>query len=155
MSLVEELDKYKELEDGRIWSYLDKHNQYIKLIDDVDMDSIGSFQLAKCEYWYSKAQLYAALISGHYRKQQKYYEAMAEQAQANEYERVRLHGDKLKTGTDAQYLSRMAKGKELENAAKYEGDYIRWKGIADSYESSINSIKDMIKSLDKENKGGV
>lgn len=153
--VAESIDNFKELEDKRIWDYIDKHNGFLNQINEIDLDNSPPFRIAKAEYLYSRAQLYASLISGHYRKLQKYHEAMAEQEQANSYESTRLGDGPLKTGTDAQYLSRLAKGKELEIASTYDGDYVRWTGIAKSYESAINSLKDMIKSLEKENRGGV
>lgn len=57
--------------------------------------------------------------------------------------------------TDSQYKSRRAKAEELARASKFEGDYVRWQGIAKAYENSINSLKDMIKSIEKERWGGV
>jgi hypothetical protein len=148
--------KYAELEDERLKSYLTNHNTNLMLINEHRLDSLGSYQLAKLEYLYSKCMLYASLIAGHYRKQQRYYEAQAEIKQADAYENARTaDNSELKGSTDGQYLSRKAKGEQLIYAAKNEGDYIRWQGITKAYENSINSIKDMIKSLDKEGKGGV
>lgn len=148
--------KYTELEDQRLKSYLTNHNTNLMLINEFRLDDCGSYQLAKIEYLYSKCVLYASLIAGHYRKQQRYFEAMAEIHQADAYENARTSEESTLTGsTDGQYLSRKAKGEQLKMAARYEGDYIRWQGIAKSYENSINSIKDMIKSLEKEKNGGV
>jgi hypothetical protein len=150
------MNEYSQLEDERIKKYLSNHNTNLYLINEFKLDDIGSYQLAKVEYLYSKCMLYASLIAGHYRKQQKYYEAMAEIHQADAYENARTSDtSELKGSTDGQYLSRKAKGEQLIKAAQFEGDYIRWQGITKSYESSINSIKDMIKSLEKEGKGGV
>lgn len=150
------LIKYKELEDQRMSSYLTNHNANLMIINEMNIDDLSSFQLAKMEYLYSKCQLYAYLIASHYRKEQKYHEALAEQAQADCYEATRMgKNGEFKTSTDAQYLSRKAKGKELEIASKHDGDCSRWRGIAEAYGSSINSIKDMIKSFEKENHGGV
>lgn len=150
------LQQYAQLEDERLRKYLTNHNANLMLINEFKLDDCGSYQLAKIEYLYSKCVMYASLISGHYRKQQRYYEAMAEIHQADAYENARTSLDsELKGSTDGQYLSRKAKGEQLLQAAKNEGDYIRWHGIAKSYENSINSLKDMIKSLEKEGKGGV
>lgn len=155
--LAANLDTYKELEDKRIWDYLQSHNDYLNKINAINLDNAGTFQLGKCELLYSRARLYASLIAGHYRKLQKYHEAMAEQAQADMFESVRKgeYDALFKTGVDGQYLSRKAKGKQLEKAAQYEGDYIRWTGIANSYESAINSLKDMVKGVKNESNGGV
>lgn len=150
------LNEFVELEDQRLKKYLTNHNANLMIINEMEFDKLGSFQLAKVEYLYSKCMLYASLISGHYRKQQRYYEAMAEIHQADAYESARTSMlSELKGSTDAQYLSRKAKGEQLKQAAQYEGDYVRWSGIAKSYENSINSVKDMIKSLEKEKHGGV
>lgn len=150
-------ERYKELEDEAIMHYVEKHNEYIKKIDSVKLDQSGTFAIANTELLYSKAQLYASNIASYYRKYQKLYEAKAEQEQANAYERARTNKDEkcLNGSTDAQYLSRMAKGRELEKAAKYEADYIRWNGIAVSYGNAINSLKDMIKGIKQESHGGV
>jgi hypothetical protein len=150
-------DEYKQLEDKRIHTYVTKHNDFLKQINEIDLDTAGSVMISKMEYLYSQAQIYAYLIAGHYRKFQKYHEALAEQAQADSYEDARLnkgqHG--LNGSTDGQYLSRKAKGLQLEKAARFEGDYIRWNGIAKAYENAINSLKDLIKAHNKENNGGV
>jgi hypothetical protein len=148
--------EFDQLEDQRLKKYLTNHNTNLMLINEFSLDDCGSYHLAKIEYLYSKCMLYASLISGHYRKQQRYYEAMAEIEQANAYESARTSDDsELKGSTDGQYLSRKAKGEQLLKAARNEGDYARWSGITKSYENSINSIKDMIKSLEKEGKGGI
>jgi hypothetical protein len=150
------IEKYAELEDERMRDYITNHNTNLMLINEMSLDQLGSYQLAKVEYLYSKCMLYASLIAGHYRKQQKYFEAMAEIGQADAYEQARTSTVSNLTGsTDGQYLSRKAKGQQLIKAAKNEGDYIRWQGIAKSYENSINSVKDMIKGIEKEKKGGV
>lgn len=161
MSLSETFDNYIELEEAAMATYIAKHNSFLKKIEDIESyfdgaNVPGQVELAKMEYWYAKAQLYAYLISGYYRKQQKYYEALAEQEQANFYEKVRSqeYDAKLQTSTDAQYLSRRAKGAKLLEASKHEGNYSRWNGIAKSYENAINSIKDMIKGCRAEEKGG-
>lgn len=150
-------EEFEQLEDQRILAYVRKHNSFLNQINAIDLDTAGSFMISKMEYLYSQAQIYAYLIAGHYRKFQKYHEALAEQAQANSYEDTRLnrgeHG--LNGSTDGQYLSRKAKGLQLEKAARFEGDFIRWNGIAKAYENAINSLKDMIKAHNKENNGGV
>lgn len=144
---------FKELEDARIHHYFDKHNELLGKVNDVDRDNAGTFMLARCEEWYSQARLYAYLIAGHYVKLQRYHESMAEQAQADAYEKARF--EEKKNSTDAQYLSRKAKGLELEKASRWEGDVTRWKGIAASYEGMVNSLKDMIKAKERESAGGV
>ena len=158
--VVDTLTKFIELEDQAVQDYIHKHNQFLKRIEEFEKllsngVSLGQVELAKIEYWYSKCQLYAYLIAGYYRKQQFYYEAIAEQEQANMYEKVKLkqYDPLLHNSTDAQYLSRRAKGIQLETAATHAGNYIRWNGIAMSYEFAINSIKDMVKGGKAEQRG--
>lgn len=47
-------------------------------------------------------------------------------------------------------MSRLTKGLQLEKSAEYEGLYDQWRGIAKSYENSVNAIKDMIKTATKD-----
>jgi hypothetical protein len=150
-------ERYIELEDEAIRHYVSKHNEYLAKINEIGLDNAPSLLIAKAEYWYAWAQIYASNIAGYYRKQQKLYEARAEMAQADGYEAARTNKDgrQLNGSTDGQYLSRKAKGKQLEKAAHYEGNYIRWSGIAKSYGDAINSLKDIIKSIEKEKKGDV
>lgn len=158
--LVDTLEKTKELEDRAIGDYLQKHSAYLKKIEYYEQyleegNALGQVEYAKMEYWYSKCQVYAYLIASFYRKQQRYYEAKAEQAQADSYEFVRLgnYHEKLKTSTDAQYISRNAKGVQLEIASSHEGNRDRWNGIALAYGNAINSIKDMYKGDKAEQTG--
>jgi len=160
MSVSSTIEALQGLEDNAILNYVKNHNDYLKKIEayEVHLNEgalLGRVELAKMEYWYSYAQRYAYLISGYYRKQQKYYEAHAEIQQANMYENVKLgkYNDKLSNSTDAQYLSRRAKGEQLELASHHEGNFKRWEGIALSYESAINSIKDMVKGGRAEERG--
>lgn len=150
-------ERLVELEEEAIRHYVSKHNEYLAKINEIDLDDAPSFLIAKAEYWYAWAQIYASNIAGYYRKQQKLYEARAEMAQADGYEAARTNKDErqLNGATDAQYLSRKAKGEQLETAAHYEGQFIRWSGITKSYGDAINSLKDIIKSIEKENKGGI
>lgn len=109
-------------------------------------------EIARVEMWYSFARGHAYDISALCREMALYFEAQAEQGQANMFEKVKLgeYNKKLMNSTDAQYLSRRAKGKLLEKAAKWQGDYLRWKGIGDTYESSVNAVKDMFKVAEHE-----
>lgn len=147
MSVAKTIQSNIELEDKAMATYIEKHNSFISTIESYDMDAVAPTQIARMEYLYAQAQLYAYLIAGHYRKKQRYHEALAEQQQANSYEETRK-GDR--PATDAQYISRRAKGKQLELAGHYEGNYIRWNGIAQAYENSINSLKDLGKAIVKE-----
>jgi hypothetical protein len=75
---------------------------------------------------------------------------MAEQEYANEYERIRDDKESKRSAADAAVISRRAKGKQMQLAGNHEADYLRWNGIATSYESMINSLKDAIKAIAKE-----
>lgn len=147
MSVAEVIEFNRDIEDRAMGSYIDKHNKLIDQINEYNLDDVTPVQVAKMEYLYAQSQLYAYLIAGHYRKKQRYYEAQAEQHQANSYEETRKEE---RPASDAQYLSRRAKGKQLEIAAGYEGNYIRWNGIAQAYENSINSLKDLGKAIVRE-----
>lgn len=148
--LLETLETYKALEDERMHDFIYKHNNILREINKVDLPGCAPFQIAELEYKYSNCKLYAHLISSHYRKQQRYHESMAEQEYANEYERIRDDKESKRSAADAAVISRRAKGKQMQLAGNHEADYLRWNGIAISYESMINSLKDAIKAIAKE-----
>lgn len=135
---------------SKLDDYFKSHENYIKQIKVLDdrMDSLAPYELAKLEYLYTKAERIAWHIAGHYKKQYKYYEGLAEIHQGQEYKSVRE--DKNKSATDGQYLSRITKGNMLCEAADYEGDYISWCGVAKTYERAANAIKDIMKAIVKE-----
>lgn len=150
VNLLESIESYKQLEDARIHDFIYKHNKLLKEVNMFDLDSASPFQLAKMEYLYSQAQLYAYLICSHYRKVQRYHEAHAEQDFANQYESIRDDKEAKRSAADAQVIARLSKGKQMEKAGEQEGNYMRWNGIAHSYENMIYSLKDMIKTVQKE-----
>jgi hypothetical protein len=158
-SIVETFEKYQNLEEQAVMEFVEKHNYFLSLIEDLEermyQGLLGTVELARIEYYYAKAQLCAYAIAGYHREKMYYYEAMAEQHQANMYEHVRLqkYDPLMYTSTDGQYMSRRAKGKQLELAAKHAGDYTKWQGIAESYTNAIHAIKDMIKREHKEQEG--
>lgn len=135
---------------SKLDDYFKSHENYIKQIKVLDdrMDSLAPFELAKLEYLYTKAERIAWHIAGHFKKQYKYYEGLAEIHQGQEYKSVRE--DQNKSATDGQYLSRITKGHMLCEAADYEGDYISWCGVAKTYERAANAIKDIMKAIVKE-----
>lgn len=161
MSVTETIETFKALEDSRMHDYINKHNVFLRRIEDLEGQFenglLGTVELAKMEYLYAKARLYAYLIAGYYKEQFKYFESRAEQERANLYERVKLgdYHEKIKGSTDAANIAKRAKGEELEKAAKHHGNFDRWVGIALSYESAIYAVKDMIKRTDHETRGGV
>lgn len=128
---------------------LKAHKSVIGQIKTLDarLNELSPFELAKLEYLYTKAERHAWTIAGYFKSQAKYYEGMAEVAQGTTYKSLRTEG---KSGQDAQYESRIAKGNALIEAGQYEGDFTSWKGFAISYEGARNSIKDMIKSVEAE-----
>lgn len=46
--------------------------------------------------------------------------------------------------------SRVEEGKALEVAGIYEGYFVTWRGVAQSYQGMQNTIKDMIRAIDRE-----
>lgn len=126
------------------------HAKYINQIKSLDsrMDHLAPYEIAKLEYLYTKAERIAWNIAGYYKKQYRYYEGLAEIYQGQEYKKVRENENK--SAVDGQYLSRITKGNMLCEAAEYEGDYISWKGIAQTYERAANSLKDIIRAVTKE-----
>ncbi len=129
-----------------ISGYIDAHDKYIRQIQALDdrMDHLAPYEIAKMQYLYSKAERQAWVIAAYHKRNQKYYEGMAEIKQGLEYQAAREEG---KTGTDAQYSSRITKGKMLCSASDYEGDYISWRGIAQTYERAANSLKDIMRAI--------
>ncbi|WP_263708054.1 hypothetical protein, partial [Shouchella tritolerans] len=106
------------------------------------------FEIAKLEYLYSQVERVAWRIAGHFKKLYKYHEGMAEIAQGQAYKEERSDGKK--NSTDGQYLSRIAKGEQLTQAAEYEGEFLTWRGVAGTYERAANSLKDMLKAITAE-----
>jgi hypothetical protein len=137
-------------EDKELSDLFKVHKQYIadiKVLDDR-MDHLAPYEISKLEYLYTKAERIAWKIAGWYKKKYKYYEGLAEIYQGQEYKKVRE--DDGKSAVDGQYLSRITKGNMLCEAADYEGDYISWKGVASTYERAANSLKDVMKYIDKQ-----
>ncbi len=132
--------------------YEKAHEQALKEIQALDnrMDSLAPYEIGKLQYLYTKAERQAWNIAAWHKKKQKYYEGMAEVAQGQEYKQMRDSG---KTGVDAQYLSRISKGAQLTYAAEFEGDYITWRGIAETYEGARLALKDILKAVGQEGDG--
>lgn len=125
------------------------HDKVIQEIKEMDqrINSLSPVELAKLQYLYTKAERHAWSIAGIYKTQSKYYEGMAEVSQGTTYKNLREDKELKKTGTDAQYESRIAKGHMLCEAGDHEGDFTAWKGWALSYEGARNAIKDMLKAV--------
>jgi len=146
MSVANVIDLTRHLEDAAILAYIDKHNGFISQINEYDLDCVSPVQVAKMEYYYAQAQIYANLIASHYRKSQRYHEAQGRQQRANKFEEFR----KERSAADAEALSRKVEGEQDEIAGKNEANCMRWNGIAHSYEHCINSLKDLGKAIVKE-----
>lgn len=130
--------------------YVRMHETYLKQARELEgrMESLAPYELAKLEYVYTKLERAAWHIAGWYKKKAKYHEGMAEIVQGQAYKRLRE--EEGKTAADAQYYSRIAKGEQLKTAGGYEGDFVTWKGIAQTYERAANAIKDMLKAISTE-----
>lgn len=130
-----------------IEGYEKAHAKYILEIQELDnrMDSLSPYEIAKLEYTYTKAERQAWVITAYHKKNQKYYEGMAEIRQGQAYQEARSKG---KSGTDAQYSSRITKGEMLCKASSHEGDYVSWRGIAQTYERAAHALKDVMKAIE-------
>lgn len=158
-SIADDINARLDLEDEVMHNYIERHNFYLTQIEqfeeELENGTLNQNMIGNLEYWYFKAQLYAYSIAGYYRGRQKYYEGMADIKRADKYEEVRLrqYNDKLTTVGDAENISRGVKGDMINQSGKYEGDYKRWSGIAESYGNAILSLKDKIKGHKAEQDG--
>lgn len=157
--LAERIEQYKAVVLEEMTKHIERHNGWLARIEetgfnDPEFDPIllGPMMIGRVEIYYSFARKEAHAVAGKCRNLQRFYEAVAEQGQANMYERVKLklENRNLHNSTDAQYLSRRIKGRLLEKAAQWEGDYQRWSGIASSYEQTGNATKDLFKLAEYE-----
>jgi hypothetical protein len=151
-TLALRIDQYKEAIQKEIQGFVTQHNYYLDLIEqtginDPEADPIllGPAALARVRQWYSFARKEAYSISAKSRDLMKFYIAVADQGKANQYELVRLkqYSPDMHTSTDAKEIARRIGGRLEEKAAYFEGEYLRWQGIGDSYEQVAHSIKDM------------
>lgn len=146
MSVAEVIELHRNQEDKAIWTYIEKHNNFIDQINQYNIDEVSPAEVAKMEYLYSQAQIYAFLIASHYRRLQRYHEAQGRQQRANAFEEYRRE----RSAADADALSRRVEGEQDEIAGKNEANYVRWHGIAQAYENAINSLKDLGKAIMRE-----
>jgi hypothetical protein len=139
-----------DIDEQEFQKYLNTHETYLKQVRELEgrMDSLAPFELAKLEFLYTKLERAAWHIAGWYKKKAKYCEGMAEIEQGQAYKHLREV--EKKTAADAQNYSRVEKGRRLQEAGGYEGDFVTWKGIANTYERAANAIKDMLKAIEKE-----
>jgi hypothetical protein len=153
------IEQYRQQLLPEIKYFVDQHNHYLQLIDntgfnDPEMDAVllGPGTLARIEIWYGMARKEAYNVAGKCRDLQKFYLAVSEQGKSNQYERVRLghYNRKMNNATDAKEIARRVGGRLEEKAAYYEGEYMRWQGIGDSYEQLGNATKDLYKLAEYE-----
>jgi hemerythrin superfamily protein len=134
--------------------YEQEHNRILEEINAINLDSASPFEISKVAYLYTQARVIAFKIAGHYKAEYKHYEAQAEVQQGLGYKLIRRKEHEeyrdLTTAADAQYLSRITKGKQLDLASKSEGLYTQWKGIADTYQDSRNALKDVLDAIKAE-----
>lgn len=130
------------------------HNDLLKSIEAMEehMDSLSPFQVAKLEHYYNRAEREAWKIAGYYKSQYQFYygRASTERGQMYVYER---ETNKMAIN-DSNYKSKIQEGLNLEKSGIYEGYYVTWKGIAQSYAGMQLTLKDMIKAIVKENGEG-
>ncbi|KIL79568.1 hypothetical protein [Bacillus badius] len=126
------------------------HNELLKSINAMEehIDSLSPFQIAKLEHYYNRAEREAWKIAGFYKSQYQFYfgRASTERGQMYVYER---ETNKMAVN-DSNYKSKIAEGVNLEKSGIYEGYYVTWKGIAQSYAGMQNTLKDMLKAIDAE-----
>lgn len=129
---------------------INRHNDIIKSINALEehIDSLSPYQIAKLEHYYNKAEREAWKIAGYYKSQYQFYfgRASTERGQSYVYQRE----TEKRTINDSNYGSRIEEGKNLEISGIYEGYYVTWKGIAQSYNGAMNTMKDMIKAITAE-----
>lgn len=145
---VEELKK--ELKDDippGILSAIKRHNDIIVSINayEENIDSLTPVQTAKLEHYYNKLEREAWKITGYYKSQYQFYfgRASTERGKSYVYERE----TNKRNINDSNFASRTKEGENLEVSGIYEGYYVTWKGIAQSYAGMQNTLKDLIKAI--------
>jgi hypothetical protein len=154
--LAERIEQYRVEKLEELSFYADKHNHFLELIDrtgfndeTMDLVLLGPAILSRIEIWYAQARKEAYTISGKCRDMQRFYLSVADQGAAARYEEIRSAGG---TSTDAKEQSRRIKGRLEEKSAYWEGEYLRWLGVGDSYEQLSNGVKDLYKLAEYEYK---
>lgn len=123
------------------------HNDLIDSINafESNLDSLSPYQLSKLELYYNKIQRETWKIAGYYKSQYQYYYGKA----STERGKIYIYGRDQHNFSvnDANFRSKIDEGLNLEISGIYEGYYVTWKGIAQSYEGAQNTVKDLIKSV--------
>ena len=157
--LAERIEEYKAKLMPEIQYFISQHNHYLSLVDQTGFNDpnadpvlLGPGMLGRIEIWYSLARKEAYSVSGKCRDLQKFYLAVAEQGKSNQYERVRLgqYDEKMNNATDAKEIARRIGGRLEEKAAYWEGEYLRWHGIGEAYEQTMQGVKDLFKLAEYE-----
>ena len=123
------------------------HNELLNTINSYEenIDALTPFQIAKLEHFYNRAEREAWKIAGYYKSQYQFFygRASTERGQSYIYERE----TNKRAINDSNYASRIKEGINLEKSGIYEGYYVTWKGIAQSYQGMQNTLKDMMKAI--------
>lgn len=132
-----------------------RFNLVVEEINEYEkkLDSLTPYMLSKLEFLYNKAEREAWKIAGYYKSQYQYYNGRSLTDRGREYINLRSGrtSDQRKWNiNDSNYASRMKEGENLEIAGIYEGYFVAWKGIAQSYQGMQNTVKDMIKAISME-----
>lgn len=127
-----------------------KHNKMLTFINEYEenIDSLTPFQISKLQHYYNKAEREAWKLAGYFKSQYQYYygKASTDRGQFYIYER---ETNKCNIN-DSNYRSKVKEGINQQISGIYEGHYVTWKGIAQSYAGAMNTMKDMIKAIEKE-----
>lgn len=143
-----------KLPDG-IKRAIKRFNEIVDIINEYEenLDTLTPYLLAKLEFYYNKAEREAWKIAGYYKSQYQFYNGRSLTERGKYYIHLRNGRSNTKKKwniNDANYASRMKEGEILEIAGIYEGYFVTWRGIAQSYQGMQNAIKDMIKATEKE-----
>lgn len=132
-----------------------RYNQIIETINEYEknIDTLTPYKLSKLEFYYNKAEREAWKIAGYYKSVYQFYNGRSQTERGREYINLRTGrtSDQRKWNiNDSNYASRMKEGECLEIAGIYEGYFVTWRGIAQSHQGMQNTIKDMIKAIERE-----
>ncbi len=130
-----------------------RHNKMLDYINQHEENMTGNskYQLSLLKFYYNKAEREAWKIAGYYKGQYQYYGGHALTERGKYYIRERQNGGSRTVDVnDSNYKSRVEEGKYLEISGIYEGYYVTWKGIAQSYKGMQATYRDLLNSIDEE-----
>lgn len=124
-----------------------RHNDMIVKINVLEerIDALSPFELSKLEFFYNKLEREAWKIAGYFKSQYQFYYGRASTERGNSY--VYERDVNKRNINDSNYASRKVEGANLEHSGIYEGYFVTWRGIAQSYAGMQNTLKDMIKAV--------